>query len=523
MGVQVVLAAAALALLALILLARRLLAGRLAGGIAAALGEGEWVGSALGDALPHLRTVRGGAPRRLPEDLRRELAETGRVHLPPGVHELRLESFCLDLGKHVPSGESPYLIAPLRGRRAAALRHLLAKAAKAPDVSREQVQTLIWSLATGGYRGMTPDLRLLAERLLPEADLLLLGKNPLAGVPGPLRDWVMAQARARLPREVLAALAAFEALRARIADAGSTYEEIERLAVRFGRPPAPADPPAVCAGEWSLTERGHFLRALPDGYRATRLQVYVPEPREPYFERDAAGRITRMGVRGGPEVRIAFADPPEGSDLALPGGGSLPVRRFRRLTFTAPASETADGTAAFEVEAPDNGWVPRDPRALAALDPERHPELAGRIRAAGDNLADAAALAAALRRGAARGRRGRQEEGGDPVPEGERGDPIDEITDVKHYLNGIEAVLEDLRQGVAFREKLEWLADHVERLLRAWDHAVALLARAAFGSGGGPHAPGEPPPPDAFPCPTDLVAVPANPNEQRLAFTCRPG
>jgi len=515
-----------LALVALVLvLARRLgLLRLLLRRIALEIAPGEPVSSSIDHAYPHLRTIRDLPRTEACQDLAEELARSGTVSLRPGVYDFDLQSFCLDIGKHSPSSGSRYLLGPLEGRRASALRRILRESARRPDVPQERVQSLVWGIASGArYEELTDDLKRLAERLLPERELFLLGKSYWRLVPGPVRRAVLRGLRNLLP-DAWATEDAVDRVRSVLAHARATYEELERVVLRAGAAPAPEDLPAVEAGEWSLVGNGCLVRVFPQGYSRTRVQVYVPEPEDLYIERDDEGRVVRLGVRDGIDVELTYAG---GREAVLDGGDAVPAWSFERVEFTGHDPVAGEETT---VVADGSGWVAKDVEALAGLESAEHPELAPRIEAARDLCHDAAMLRRARRRrssspgialsyAASGGDDHCAGSGDEAVDEGAEGDrdPVKDIKDVGHYLDGLEAVLEELGKP-SMRKKMEWLVEHFRRLRRAYEYAANRIAELGdpFGNGG-PGGEGGEDRGGSFGL-GGSMAIPQNPNEQGLGF-----
>jgi hypothetical protein len=245
-----------------------------------------------------------------------------------------------------------------------------------------------------------------------------------------------------------------------VADSLATYQDLERAFLRPGRPPG-AGRGRFHADEWSLVPGGCFVRLMPHSYQTTRAEVYVPARVAFTIERDGLGRVTGLSVHGGLSAVLEYDDRPSADRLDLGDGGSLPVWRFRRVSLRATDADGGDDTTA---EALDSGWVARDLRQLAALDPHRYPQIAQRIQAARALVRDASQLAPLTR----------QTTWASPAAGGT--DPLQDITDLGHYENGLKAVLEDLQRFPSHRKKLEWLQEHFRRLRRAYEYAASLLA-----------------------------------------------
>jgi len=477
--------------------------------------QSEAVSSSLQDAFPYFRSLRDLSLDPSRQSVAAEFRREGSVHLSPGVHEFEVQSFCLDAGRYGPGGNSRYLLAPMKGGRARVLCGLLQGACRHPDVGREDIQSLIWAVASGArYRSLPDHLRATADRLLPERELLLLGKSYADAIPVSLRGLLLDAVKSASPPHLAEAARRLQQIRDRICDATATYRDLEQAAVRFGSPPPPpaqegraAAAPALRGGEWSLVG-GLLMRALPEGYAKTRLQVHVPGSSALQVVRDHAARIVQVQAPGGPVVDTTYADAHPG--LPLRDGSLLQVWRFAALRVRSPEGPDGNGgLAEFEV----SGWIARVPEELARLGGEVERDLSERILSARDTIEDQRVLRErAAPNSFPDGTGGRKAVAGldpgekDPGP----ADPIRGITDVGHYLDGIDAVLKDLMGGVKFDEKVKWLTEHFKRLRTAYANALMGLAGEVQRADEGLR----------FSCPSDLVAVSDNPYEQRLGFRC---
>ena len=431
-----------------------------------------------------------------------DLARDGRVFLSPGTYEFVVQSFCLEGGKLGPGSDAGYVPTPLSGPMSGVLRRLLRAAAGEGETPQGKVQSLVWAMTSHtGYYDWAPEMRETAERLLDERDLRTLGKSYWRLIPQPLRELVTRPLRAlleQLPgwREAEQAAARWRGV---LADARATYEDLERAFLRLG-PPSGAG--GSQDGEWSLVPGGCFIRILPESYSRTRIQVDVPAPAEVLIERDGLSRITRLLMDAEPRVTLEYDDRPGSDSLDLGEGRSLPVWRFDLAGLDAGSEEGEEG-------AQIAGWLARDARQLAGLDPIRYPRLTGRIKAA----QAAVQFVAQLRQSTG----ARSESTGEPS-EKQRGsgDPFKDITDLQHYLAGVEAVLEDFRDFPSYQEKLKWLREHFRRLRRAYEYAAAML-RGLTGEAE-PPPPGHPGRPGGWFGPGGFMGLPDDPGNQALGF-----
>jgi len=241
--------------------------------------KGEAVSTSIDD-VPHFEGIEDYSPQPVSDEVMNELAQNGKVTLGPGVYDFYLQSFCLDAGRHGPSSDSAYLVAPLKGKRSSIVRNILKNSTGQPDIPQHKIQTLIWAISSDiKYGEMSRDLQLIAGHLLAEDDLRSLGKSFLDKIPKPIRDRLLRELKKRLPKEILHILDAADDIKWKIADARTTYEELERIAIRLGKAPIPKDMQKIEVGRWSFVQGSgyYFVRVFPKGYSCSRVQVYVPD------------------------------------------------------------------------------------------------------------------------------------------------------------------------------------------------------------------------------------------------------
>lgn len=239
----------------------------------------ELISTDIDDAFPCVGGIEDYQPRPVSDETVDELARNGEVTVGPGVHDFYFQSFCLDAGKHSPSPNSVYLVAPLKGKRSSIVKSLLKNSTKRPDIPQHKIQSLVWAILSGAkYGEMSSDLRLTADQLLAEEELRSLRKGFWDKIPWPIRGLFLAEFKKRLPGGVLRALAAADKIKEKIADAQTTYEELMRIAIPSGRAPVPPGIRKVEAGTWSLAHGGgqFFMRTFLKSYSCSRVQVCVP-------------------------------------------------------------------------------------------------------------------------------------------------------------------------------------------------------------------------------------------------------
>ena len=119
--------------------------------------------------------------------------------LKPGFYTIDLKSFCMHAGTYAPSKGDGYLYAPVKGPRKELINSLVKNWYKNQDIPQEKVQALVWGvIAKSSFKNMSPDLQLVATRLLSKSDLLQLSKMGLDFIPAS----VMSKAKSNLPKPI---------------------------------------------------------------------------------------------------------------------------------------------------------------------------------------------------------------------------------------------------------------------------------------------------------------------------------
>jgi uncharacterized membrane protein len=141
----------------------------------------------------------------------------------------------------------------------------------------------------------------------------------LAGSPGGLDEKKLAELQAKANELNETATRLEQELRGMLTSLTARYEQIERVAVLFGRPPEDKTGKKIPVRRWSYHPDGYFIRFDPDGYSDTAIDVYVPEKLE--VTRDVKGRITGVRDAIGNSVKVTYDDSRE--PLVVSGEPSL--------------------------------------------------------------------------------------------------------------------------------------------------------------------------------------------------------
>lgn len=243
-------------------------------------GKKDVITSSIDDVFPYFMNIENYPPQPVSQKIMDKLAKDGKVALDPGIYDFYLQSFCLDTGKCGPSSDSVYLIAPFEGKQSNIIQNILDRSIRHPEISQQNIQTLIWAITSDvQYSDMSGNLQRIADQLLAKEDLKQLRKSFLNKIPQPVKDWLLKELKKRLPSQILSFWSTADKMKQKIADAQTTYKELERVAVRFGKPKKSKTMPEV--GTWSLAHgsKQFFMRVFPSDYKRSRIQIYVPDPK----------------------------------------------------------------------------------------------------------------------------------------------------------------------------------------------------------------------------------------------------
>ena len=198
----------------------------------------------------------------------------GGFVLQPGAYHLQAQSYCLKAGTHGPGGGDGYLYAPPKGPAEEAVVSILRNSVNRPEIPQQRIQTLLWAIiARAKFEDLGADLKATASQLLTPRQLASLNRNALDVVTGP----ALQQALGSAPAGVRQVLQAEAQLRQMLTSPGTSFAELERVAVLSGAAPLGEGSRQVPSGRWSLHPDGYYVRYLPSGYSSTRVEIWVPQ------------------------------------------------------------------------------------------------------------------------------------------------------------------------------------------------------------------------------------------------------
>ncbi len=196
----------------------------------------------------------------------------GSYILSAGYYEITVKSFCLMAGTHGPSQGDGYLYAPLKGDKSELIKRILTNMEYYPNIAQHDVQLLLWAIISQTeFKNLSIELQGIALQLLGNEGILEFS----GGVLGIIPDTVMAQLTSHLPPSLKKIAEVENKMRSLFSKAGSTYADIERLAVLSGA--AVIDHPEYERGVWSKHIGGYSVRYLPSGYSKVKIEVYIPK------------------------------------------------------------------------------------------------------------------------------------------------------------------------------------------------------------------------------------------------------
>ena len=198
----------------------------------------------------------------------------GGFVLQPGYYSMQTQSYCLKAGTHGPGGGDGYLYAPPTGPAEDAVMTIVRNSVNRPEIRQQDIQLLLWAIiARAKFEDLSSDLKATASKLLTPRQLAALNRNALDVLP----DSVQQAAINKAPSGVRTVLQAEARLRQMLTTAGSSFAEIERVAVLSGAAPLGEGSVEVPSGRWSLHPDGYYVRYIPSSYSSTRVEIWVPQ------------------------------------------------------------------------------------------------------------------------------------------------------------------------------------------------------------------------------------------------------
>ena len=230
----------------------------------------------ISTSLPDARWGDPAQDNFTPPSTRRELTQLQRTAnggflLQAGYYRFHDQSYCLHAGTHGPGGGDGYLYAPPLGSAKDAVISIVRGSVQHPEIDQHVIQALLWAiLSRARIKDLSGEQKIAASQLLTPRQLAGLNRNVVDMLSaGPIAD--------NLPRDVRTVLQAEADLRRMLTTPGTSFGELERVAVLAGMAPAGPGSIAVPTGRWSHHPDGYWIRYLPNSYSNTVVELWVPE------------------------------------------------------------------------------------------------------------------------------------------------------------------------------------------------------------------------------------------------------
>lgn len=188
--------------------------------------------------------------------------EEGGFVLSPGLYEADFKTYCLQPGTPGPSANDVYFQAPLEGARKELIQAILLNSRKQSQLEQKNVQLLLWSVVSqSDFHKLSHDVQYAAMQLLTPKQLFDLQGGVLGVV--------------KTVARVVPSSAGQNDIRKLFDFSVRSYEAFEQLAVL--NTPSQVWRTDLKRDQWHRQEEGYYVRYIPNNYKQTRIQVYVPE------------------------------------------------------------------------------------------------------------------------------------------------------------------------------------------------------------------------------------------------------
>jgi hypothetical protein len=188
--------------------------------------------------------------------------EEGGFVLSAGFYEADFKTYCLQPGTPGPSANDVYFQAPLEGPRKELIQTILLNSRKQSVLEQKNVQLLLWSVVSqSDFHKLSHDVQYAAMQLLPPKQLFELQGGVLGVV--------------KTVARVVPTSAGQNDIRKLFDLSVRSYEAFEQLAVLNA--PSQVWRTDLKQGQWYQQEEGYYVRYIPNNYKQTKIQIYVPD------------------------------------------------------------------------------------------------------------------------------------------------------------------------------------------------------------------------------------------------------
>ena len=199
---------------------------------------------------------------------------SGGFQLQKGFYEFHNQSYCLKAGTHGPGGGDGYMFAQPLGPMDEIVIAIVRNSVQHPQIPQREIQQLLWAIiARAKVEDLQNNIKLVAANLLTASQIYKLNGGALGLIP----DDVMQRQMQSMPDGIRQVFEAEAKLRQMLTSPGTSFEQMERVAVLAGVAGIGPGSKTVPMGRWSLHPDGYYVRYLPRGYSYTVVQVWVPQ------------------------------------------------------------------------------------------------------------------------------------------------------------------------------------------------------------------------------------------------------
>lgn len=268
-----------------------------------------------------------------------------------GVFRFMSQSYCLHAGTYAPTEGDGYLYAPMAGPRAMIIKAILERTWNRPEIEQNNIQTLIWAiLSHTKINDMSGENLTLAMSILTKGEIADLNGGALGMVP----DKLMGKAMDKITPALRPIFEAESKLRGLMTVPGTSYGELERVAVLTGAHTPGKDSREIPRGRWSYHYDGYFLRYFPSGYPTTEIQISVPG----HFTitRDSKGRVISVADDFNSKIEAVYDD--SANPMQVPNDSGISGYKLKAVKYTHRLSSShPESTMMQTVEWNNTGWT----------------------------------------------------------------------------------------------------------------------------------------------------------------------
>ena len=262
--------------------------------------EEEPISTSFADVYEYGKNIPDYPANDVPQIYYKILDRDKKIMLKPGIYDFYFGGYCLHSGKYAISKGAGYLIAPLKGKKADIIKHILQNFHE-NNILTTRIQFLIWAIESGvKYDELADEQKLIVNKLLTADEIRSMNKTfwekidaLYQKIPSPQRDVI----ESKLPPEISESLNNARELKSEIINKASDAE-ITKTALKSGV--APYFATKITNGVWSLSPKGYYVRVFaPYGvcFGQIRIQLYIPQ-----------NNVIKSSIFNEKEIKLSYSD-----------------------------------------------------------------------------------------------------------------------------------------------------------------------------------------------------------------------